>query len=117
MSVSLSAVPRLTFPSRQGRVYKATQTATSQVVALKKSRASLTLKSTVLNHERLLLRRLQGHPSIPKVIAYGRLTHFEYLAVEFLGMALNDIHKHCLLLPTANVLVVADQMVSIMSKL
>jgi serine/threonine protein kinase len=80
-------------------------------VALKKSRASLTLKATLLNHERLLLQLLYDHPSIPQVLAYGRLKHFEYLAMEFLGMALNDVHERCPFLPPANILVIADQMV------
>ncbi|KIM84488.1 hypothetical protein PILCRDRAFT_384823 [Piloderma croceum F 1598] len=94
-----------------GRVYKATRVSTDshQIVALKKSRASLSLKSTLLNHERLLLQLLHDHPSIPKVIAYGRLKHFEYLAMEFLGMALNDVHSS---LPAVNILVIADQMIS-----
>jgi|SRR6267154_4091892 len=99
----------------QGRVYKATQVATGQIVALKKSRAALALRNTLLNHERLLLQRLQGHPSIPRVFAYGRLKYFEYLAMEFLGIALNDVHERCPSLPAANVFVVADQMVRGMS--
>jgi serine/threonine protein kinase len=95
-------------------VYKATRLGSAQIVALKKSRASLTLKSTLLNLEQLLLQRLQGHPSIPKVLAYGRLKHFEYLAMELLGTALDDIHQRRPSLPTVNVLVVADQMVCTM---
>jgi serine/threonine protein kinase len=101
----------------QGRVYEATRLGSNQVVALKKSRASLTLKSTLLNHERLLLQRLQGHPSIPKVFAYGRLKHFEYLAMESLGMALDDVHERRPYLPPVNILMIADQMVCRMSTL
>jgi len=93
-----------------GRVYKATRV--NHIVALKKSRASRTLKTTLLNHERLLLQRLQEHPSIPNVLAYGRLDHFEYLAMEFLGTALDDVHRRRPSLPAVNVLVVADQMIS-----
>jgi serine/threonine protein kinase len=95
----------------QGRVYKATRVASGQIVALKKYRASLSLKSSILNHERLLLQRLQGHSTIPQVFAYGRLPHFEYLAMEFLGMALDDVHDRHPRLPVANVLLIADQMV------
>ena len=116
----LSAVPGLAsdyFRHPQGRVYEAARLGSTQVVALKKSRASLTLKSTLLNHERLLLQRLQGHTSIPKVFAYGRLKHFEYLAMEFLGMALDNVHERRPSLPVVNILVVADQMVCRMSKL
>ena len=98
-------------------MYEAARLGSTQIVALKKSRASLALKSTLLNHERLLLQRLQGHPSIPKVLAYGRLRHFEYLAMELLGMALDDVHERRPSLPAVNILVVADQMVCRMSKL
>ncbi|KAF9517513.1 hypothetical protein BS47DRAFT_1290872 [Hydnum rufescens UP504] len=91
-------------------VYKATRVASGQIVALKKSRASLSLKSTILNHERLFLQRLQGHSTIPKVFAYGRLPHFEYLAMEFLGMALDNVHERHPRLPAANVLLIVDQM-------
>jgi len=74
-------------------VYKATRVAadSDQIVALKKSRASLTLKATLLNHKQLLLQLLRDHPSIPKVLAYGRLKRFEYLAMEFLGMAQKNL--------------------------
>ena len=92
-------------------MYKATRVATDQTVALKKSRASLALNNTLLNHERLILQLLHGHPSIPEVLAYGRLKHFEYLAMELAGIALNDVRKQRLSLPAANILVIADQMV------
>jgi casein kinase I family protein HRR25 len=92
-------------------VYKATRVATDQTVALKKSRASLALNNTLLNHERLILQLLHGHPSIPEVLAYGRLKHFEYLAMELAGIALNDVRKQRLSLPAPNILVIADQMV------
>ncbi|KAG2072903.1 kinase-like protein [Suillus decipiens] len=82
--------------SAHGRVYKATRVATGQTMAIKKSRASLTLKSTLLNHE---------------VLAYGRLEHFEYLAMQLLGTNLAEVWAHCPL-PAVNTLVVADQMVS-----
>ncbi|KAG1863690.1 kinase-like domain-containing protein [Suillus subluteus] len=94
-----------------GRVYKATRVATGQIMAVKKSRASIALKSTLLNHERRVLQLLQGHPSIPRVIAYGRLEHFEYLAMQLLGMNLDEVRaRHPL--PAVNTLVVADQMIS-----
>jgi serine/threonine protein kinase len=92
-------------------VYKAAQIATSKIVALKKSRASLALNHTLLNHERRLLQLLNGHSSIPEVLAYGRLKHFEYLAMELAGIALNDVYEQGLSLPAANILVIADQMV------
>ncbi|KAG1902983.1 kinase-like domain-containing protein [Suillus fuscotomentosus] len=94
-----------------GRVYKATRVVTGQIMAVKKSRASLALKTTLLNHERRVLQRLQGHPSIPRVIAYGRLVHFEYLAMQLLGMNLSEVRGRCPL-PAVNTLAVADQMIS-----
>ncbi|KAG0698070.1 kinase-like domain-containing protein [Suillus ampliporus] len=95
-----------------GRVYKATQVSTGHILALKKSRAYLTLQPTLLNHERLILQHLQGHPSIPRVLAYGRLEHFEYLAMELLWMDLEDARRRRPSLPAVHVLVVADQMIS-----
>jgi serine/threonine protein kinase len=92
-------------------VYKATQIATGKIVALKKSQASLALNNTLLNHERRLLQLLNGQPSIPEVLAYGRLKHFKYLAMELAGIALNDVYKQGLSLPAVNILVIADQMV------
>ncbi|KAG1857268.1 kinase-like domain-containing protein [Suillus tomentosus] len=94
-----------------GRVYKATRIVTGQIMAVKKSRASLALKTTILNHERRVLQRLQGHPSIPKVFAYGRLEHFEYLAMQLLGANLGEVRARRPL-PAVNTLVVADQMIS-----
>ncbi|KAG2367144.1 kinase-like domain-containing protein, partial [Suillus spraguei] len=93
------------------RVYKATRVATGQTMAIKKSRAFLALKSTLLNHERRVLQRLQGHPSIPTVFAYGRLEHFEYLAMQLLGTNLTDVWERGNL-PAVETLVVADQMIS-----
>lgn len=85
-------------------------------MAVKKSRASLALKTTILDHERRVLQRLQGHPSIPKVFAYGRLEHFEYLAMQLLGTNLGEVRARRPL-PAVNTLVVADQMVCSMSHL
>ena len=96
----------------QGRVYKARVSENGQVVAVKKYRASLTLKHTELNHERLILQRLQGNASIPKVLAYGRVEHFEYLAIELLGESLEATGNRCGPLPGVNVLAVAEQMVN-----
>ncbi|KAG1847532.1 kinase-like domain-containing protein [Suillus subalutaceus] len=81
-------------------------------MAVKKSRASIALKSTLLNHEQWVLRRLQGHPSIPRVFAYGRLEHFEYLAMQLLGMNLDEVRARHPLPAVVNTLVVADQMIS-----
>ncbi|KAG1902947.1 kinase-like domain-containing protein [Suillus fuscotomentosus] len=94
-----------------GRVYKATRIVTGQIMAVKKSRASLALKTTVLDHEQQVLQRLQGHPSIPRVFAYGQLEHFEYLAMQLLGTSLGEV-RACRPLLAENTLVVADQMIS-----
>jgi hypothetical protein len=34
---------------------------------------------------------LEGHPAIPRVVAYGHLQHFEYLAMELLGKSLEVV--------------------------
>ncbi|KAG2354573.1 kinase-like domain-containing protein, partial [Suillus spraguei] len=87
-------------------VYKATRVATGQTMAIKKSRASCALKSTLLNHERRVLQRLQGHPSIPRALAYGRLEHFEYLAIQLLGTNLAEVWaRHPL--PAVNTLMIS----------
>ena len=44
-----------------------------------------------LQHEARLLRALEGHPAIPRVISYGHLRHFEYLAMKLLGKSLEQI--------------------------
>lgn len=81
-------------------------------MALKKCRASGALTHTILNHERLVLQRLQTHPSIPEIFAYGRLKHFEYLAMDILGMALDEVHRLRRSLPVEHILLIAEQMVS-----
>jgi serine/threonine protein kinase len=80
-------------------------------VALKKSRVSLKVKRTLLRHEANIMRLLTGHPSIPGVFAYGRVEHFEHLAMELLGRSLGDIIKQEGRQPLQFVLDVADQMV------
>ncbi|KAG0706732.1 kinase-like domain-containing protein, partial [Suillus ampliporus] len=65
----------------------------------------------IYNHERQILQRLQGHPAIPRIIANGRLEHFEYLAMQLLGTNLDDVRARRPL-PAVNILVVADQMIS-----
>ncbi|KIM38474.1 hypothetical protein M413DRAFT_242165 [Hebeloma cylindrosporum] len=71
-------------------VFEGTNTGTGAVCAIKKSRASLRLKRTLLKHEARILKRLEGHPAIPEVYGYGRVEHFELLAIELLGNSLAD---------------------------
>ncbi|KAF8524723.1 kinase-like domain-containing protein [Gautieria morchelliformis] len=52
------------------------------LVAVKKSRVSLRAQ---------VILSLPHHPGIPAIYAYGRLPHFEYLAMELLGPTLGDI--------------------------
>lgn len=100
-----------------GHVYRATCTSiegAEHVVALKKSRVSLRVKRPLLQHEARVLLRLQGHPAIPKLYAYGQLEHFEYLSMELLGPSLGNLHndseRRGFSLKT--VLLVADEMLS-----
>lgn len=76
----------------QGRVFKATEQHSGDVVAVKKSRVSLGVKRPVLQHESRVLELLQGHPAIPVIIGYGQLRHFEYMAMELLGESISDLH-------------------------
>ncbi|KZO99678.1 kinase-like protein [Calocera viscosa TUFC12733] len=50
--------------------------------ALKEARVSLRVQDTPLKHEALLLQALQDTSFVPKLYAYGRLPHFEYIAME-----------------------------------
>ncbi|GJJ15282.1 hypothetical protein Clacol_009558 [Clathrus columnatus] len=67
------------------KVYRAVDLELGQVVALKKSRVPLTVKRPVIQYESRILQILQGHPSIPQLIDYGQLEHFEYMSMEVLG--------------------------------
>lgn len=52
-----------------------------------------------------------GTPFHPNFFAYGRLEHFEYLAVQLLGMNVDEVRARCPVPAVVNTLVVADQMV------
>lgn len=95
----------------QGLVYHARESVTGRVVALKKSRVSLHIKRTTLEYEAKILHLLAGHPSIPTIFAFGRLAHFEYIAIELLGPSLNDVLKEQGKLDLNSVLQIADQIV------
>ncbi|KAF8990941.1 putative casein kinase-1 hhp1 [Cyathus striatus] len=74
-----------------GYVYKAKDLDTSKIVAVKKSRASLKIDRAVLRHESRILQLLQGNIAIPIIYGYGRLPHFEYIAMELLGSSVGDL--------------------------
>jgi serine/threonine protein kinase len=95
----------------QGLAYHARERVTGRVVALKKSRVSLRVKRTTLEYEANILHLLAGHPSIPTIFAFGRLAHFEYIAIELLGPSLNDVLKEQGRFYLKSVLQIADQMV------
>ncbi|KZO99701.1 kinase-like protein [Calocera viscosa TUFC12733] len=50
--------------------------------ALKEARVSLRVKETTLKHEALMLQALQDTSFVPRLYAYGRLPHYEYIAME-----------------------------------
>ncbi|KDN35667.1 hypothetical protein RSAG8_11410, partial [Rhizoctonia solani AG-8 WAC10335] len=76
-----------------GHVFRAVQTDTQRVVALKQCRASLKLKRPLLQHEARVLTILSGHPNIPEIYAYGRIEHFELLSMQLLHRSLGDLVK------------------------
>ncbi|KAG8753087.1 hypothetical protein FRC11_007735 [Ceratobasidium sp. 423] len=72
-------------------VFRAVQSSTQRVVALKQCRASLKLKRPTLQLEARVLKLLSGHPSIPEVYAYGRIEHFELMSMQLLHRSLGDV--------------------------
>jgi serine/threonine protein kinase len=94
-------------------VYRATELDRNRAVALKKSRVSLLVKRSLLQHEAAVLGFLHGHPAIPQAFGYGRVEHFELLAMEILHQSLGDVVKEKGPLPLAIALDITDQMVSV----
>ncbi|KAH7888473.1 putative casein kinase-1 hhp1 [Phlebopus sp. FC_14] len=66
-------------------MFRTTEEGSDRPVAFKKSRVSLKVKRPTLLHETRVLQLLRGHVAIPAVYGYGRLPHFEYIAMELLG--------------------------------
>ena len=77
----------------QANIYRALdpKDATPLPITIKKSRVSQRIQRPRLQHEFRILCALEGHPAIPRVIAYGHLQHFEYLAMELLGKSLDQV--------------------------
>ena len=77
----------------QANVYRGLdpKDATPLAIAIKKSRVSQRIRRPTLQHEASLLRALMDHPAIPRILAYGHLPHFEYLAMELLGNNLEQV--------------------------
>ncbi|TFK78564.1 kinase-like protein, partial [Polyporus arcularius HHB13444] len=69
----------------------------------------------LLRHEACALVRLQGHPSIPKVFAFGASQYYEYLAFQRLG---EDLHSYftnsAQPLSLGNVVSIAYQMLDVL---
>ncbi|KAK0450539.1 putative casein kinase-1 hhp1 [Desarmillaria tabescens] len=74
-------------------VFKATELGSEKTVALKTSRVSMRVKRPILRHETRILQLLKGQASIPLVYAYGQLEHFEYMAMEILGLSVSERQK------------------------
>lgn len=71
--------------SLQCAVMEAYRVPDGQIFVIKKSRTSLRIKRTILRHEARIMQSLEGHPSLPKLLGYGRTNHFEVIAMERLG--------------------------------
>ncbi|KAF8595250.1 kinase-like protein [Ceratobasidium sp. AG-I] len=97
------------------KVYRATESKTGRTVALKQSRASLRVKRTLLQHEARVLKILAGHSTIPEVFGYGRIQHFELLAMQPLHQSLGNLVKETGPLSLAAVWDIADQLFSSLS--
>ncbi|KAF9230370.1 kinase-like domain-containing protein [Melanogaster broomeanus] len=76
-----------------GFVFRALDTTSGNSLAVKKSRVSIRIKRTLLHYEAKVLQRLSGHSAIPTLYGYGRLPHFEYLAMELGGRSVGDVVK------------------------
>ncbi|KIK97934.1 hypothetical protein PAXRUDRAFT_824434 [Paxillus rubicundulus Ve08.2h10] len=76
-----------------GVVFRGVETTSGMNVAVKKSRVSLRVKRTLLDHEAKLIQSLSGHPAIPTIHAYGRFEHFEYLAMELGGESVKELAR------------------------
>ncbi|PIL26824.1 transporter [Ganoderma sinense ZZ0214-1] len=100
---------------RHGQVYAATSTMAARsddvgrVFALKKTAVTNHVRHPMLLHEACALVLLRGHPSVPRVVAWGRSQYFEYLVMDRLGSTLDQtlktIEPHRLTLRNAIVLV------------
>ncbi|RDB25721.1 Casein kinase I hhp1 [Hypsizygus marmoreus] len=90
-------------------VFKATEEGSGRQVAVKKSRVSRTVKRPTLRHEIRVLQFLKGHPAIPAVYGYGKLEHFEYMAMELLGPSIAEQKKDGAGVMVKTVIRVVDQ--------
>ena len=76
-----------------GEVYKALDTKSNQVVALKLE--NRTQGAPLLHYEKKLLGRLKGLPCLPNIVQNGVEGDFNYLAMEFIGYSLEHYHTFC----------------------
>ncbi|QRW06921.1 casein kinase [Ceratobasidium sp. AG-Ba] len=95
-----------------GIVFRATDNKDGRISALKQSRVSLRIKRPILQHEAAILKLLAGHEAIPILYAYGRIEHFELIAMELFHKSLGDIVKTDGPLPLSAVLTITNQMLS-----
>lgn len=117
MTASVTSAVRI---DRQGRlgygsygnVCKAFNEASGAMIACKASRTSLRLKRPPLHYEARVLQLLQGHISIPKLVGYSRVEHFEFLGLELLGKELKAMLQPGHAIKPGTVLRVGEQLVS-----
>ena len=69
-------------------------------------------KRPLIQHEASILRSLRGHPSIPEILGYSRIEHFELLSMPLFHKSVGDIGKNETPIPLPELLRIADQMVS-----
>ncbi|KAI1783623.1 kinase-like domain-containing protein [Ganoderma leucocontextum] len=79
-------------------------------VALKKARVTNHIQHPLLLHEACVLILVGGHPNIPRVLAWGRSQYFEYMAMELLGLNLEDVMLEVASLSQRNAVALICQM-------
>lgn len=78
-----------------GQIYKAYDTSTKFVVALKVEK----LTGSTENMESHVLKRFQNRPHCPYMFGSGTTSMYTYTALQLLGKSLSDLRKLCLLKP------------------
>jgi hypothetical protein len=102
---------------------------TKAQIAIKKTHITKHVTNSMLRHEAAALLMIGGttlcyhcvlpflirlgHPSIPKVYAWGKSQYYEYIALQLLGPTVSSLCKEEFTLTLRNLIAITCQMVSI----